>query len=147
MFCILQVSRYVPRPLTTTITDTMIDHKFFTRILFSPSHSLITIDRSHSRCSSSAAPASISLHDEVAYHAFLSLHSSTSNAIKPENLEIQLFFDVSVLEVFINSRTVLTTRVYPESGKCFGVVPFVVGEGTGMRMERCNVWELRASIE
>jgi len=58
-----------------------------------------------------------------------------------------VYFDVSVIEVFINNRTVLTTRVYPESGNCFGVMPFVAGEGReAVEMSRCEGWELRAEI-
>jgi beta-fructofuranosidase len=61
---------------------------------------------------------------------------------------VKIFYDVSVLEVFINGRTVLTTRIYPESGKCFGVLPFVVvgeeREVEGLaRVEKCQIWELR----
>jgi beta-fructofuranosidase len=49
-----------------------------------------------------------------------------------------------VLEVFVNGRTVVTTRVYPESGKCFGVMPWVVGkEKEGTRIKKFEVWELR----
>jgi beta-fructofuranosidase len=124
------------------------DHTSYTRILFSPSQSLITIDRSHSR--NSNAPASINLHPEIAYHAFLSLHNPTNTSLKPEDLEVKVYFDVSVLEVFVNSRTVLTTRVYPDSGVCFGVLPFVVGgkkEDGGVCVEKFNVWELRSNVE
>ncbi|KAI4758385.1 Arabinanase/levansucrase/invertase [Aureobasidium sp. EXF-3400] len=118
------------------------DHKLFTRILFSPLQSLITISRSHSR--SSTTPNPISLHNEIAHHAFLSLHDPTNKTVKPEDLEVRVFYDVSVLEVFVNGRTVVTTRVYPESGKCFGVMPWVVGKsGDGVGMERFEVWELR----
>ncbi|KIW74280.1 hypothetical protein Z517_12220 [Fonsecaea pedrosoi CBS 271.37] len=38
-----------------------------------------------------------------------------------ENLELHLFFDESVLEVFVNSRCVITTRIYPPGKTCFGV--------------------------
>jgi beta-fructofuranosidase len=49
------------------------------------------------------------------------------------------------LEIFVNGRTVVTTRVYPKSGKCFGVKPWVVG--VGVQMERFDVWGLSAKIE
>jgi hypothetical protein len=53
---------------------------------------------------------------------------------------------------------VLSTRVYPEEGKCFGVLPFVVGgkgdgdgvgggKGKGVGVEKFDVWELRAKDE
>jgi beta-fructofuranosidase len=89
------------------------------------------------------------LHPELASHAFLNLSTTDSSPPKPENLEVKIFYDVSCLEVFVNARTVLTTRIYPESGKCFGVLPFVVVGGkeeeaeNEVRVERCQVWELR----
>jgi beta-fructofuranosidase len=126
------------------------DHKSYTRILFSPSKSLITIDRSHS--SFSNTNTNQTLDPEVASHAFLSLTHSTNTLLasqKPEDLEIRIFYDVSVLELFINNRTTLTTRIYPESGKCFGILPFVVAEGKSSGREdiciiqKFDVWELR----
>ena len=64
-----------------------------------------------------------------------------------------------MVEVFVNSRTVVSTRVYPESGKCFGVKPFVVLKGeheteeterkkvedaeVEKQVKRFEVWELR----
>lgn len=92
------------------------------------------------------------LHPELASHAFLTLtnpHNTSPPQPKPENLEVTIFYDVSCLEVFVNGRTALTTRIYPESGKCFGVLPFVVVGGkeeeaeNEARVERCKVWELR----
>ncbi|KAJ5166480.1 uncharacterized protein N7482_005261 [Penicillium canariense] len=38
-----------------------------------------------------------------------------------ETLQIHAFFDKSVLEVFVNSRTVISTRIYHPSGQCFGI--------------------------
>ncbi|KAI5251459.1 Arabinanase/levansucrase/invertase [Aureobasidium subglaciale] len=123
-----------------------IDREAYTRILLQPSESLITIERSQSRRTDVVKP--IKLDDEIAHHAFLTLRDSITSATKPENLEIRIFFDVSVFEVFVNSRTVLTTRVYPNSGRCFGVVPFVVdSKNTKSRtqLERLRVWALKPS--
>jgi beta-fructofuranosidase len=124
------------------------DHDSYTRILFSPSKSLISIDRSHS---SNTDTITTLLHPELASHAFLTLSNPCNTSPpqpKPENLEVKIFYDVSVLEVFINGRTVLTTRIYPESGKCFGVLPFVVvGDEREaedeVKVEKCQIWELR----
>ncbi|THX80430.1 Arabinanase/levansucrase/invertase [Aureobasidium pullulans] len=122
------------------------DHKSLTRILFEPAKSLITIDRSLSRDPDSTK--SIRIHPEVAHHAFLSIRDKDTNNIRPENLDTKIFFDVSVLEIFVNSRTVITTRIYPESGKCYGISPFVVNEKdveSCARMDRFKVWELNAT--
>ncbi|CAD0040339.1 unnamed protein product [Aureobasidium pullulans] len=115
-------------------------------IFHSPAKSLITIDRSLSRDPDSTK--SIKIHPEVAHHAFLSIRDKDTNNIRPENLDTKIFFDVSVLEIFVNSRTVITTRIYPESGKCYGISPFVVDEKdveSCARMDRFKVWELNAT--
>jgi len=57
--------------------------------------------------------------------------------LERETLDIRLFYDVSVLEVFVNNRVVITTRVYPDSGTCFGIECF----GTAAA-ERFAVWPL-----
>lgn len=38
-----------------------------------------------------------------------------------ETLTVRAFFDKSVLEVFVNDRTVITTRIYHPSDRCFGI--------------------------
>ncbi|KAJ6109804.1 Glycoside hydrolase family 32 [Penicillium sp. IBT 16267x] len=38
-----------------------------------------------------------------------------------ESLKVHAFFDHNVLEVFVNERTAITTRVYHPSDRCFGV--------------------------
>ncbi|KAJ5578893.1 Glycoside hydrolase family 32 [Penicillium hetheringtonii] len=38
-----------------------------------------------------------------------------------ETLRVHAFFDRSVLEVFVNERTVISTRIYHPSEQCFGV--------------------------
>lgn len=53
---------------------------------------------------------------EEAKHTLFSFGNGTS-----ERLELHIFFDVSVLEVFVNRRTVISTRIYAKSGRCFGV--------------------------
>jgi beta-fructofuranosidase len=68
---------------------------------------------------------------ETAPHTLFSIRHHSTNTdsksngvVEQETLDIRLFFDTSILEVFINERVAITTRIYPESGKCFGVRPF-----------------------
>ena len=42
-----------------------------------------------------------------------------------EELSIHAFFDASIMEVFVNGRTAITTRIYTESATCFTMKPFV----------------------
>lgn len=82
---------------------------------------------------------------EVAPHTLL-----TTADGEHESLDIRLFFDVSVLEIFVNERVVISTRVYPESGKCFGLQPFATyredGGNDKVETKRCIAWELKQSI-
>ncbi|EXJ69528.1 uncharacterized protein A1O5_07564 [Cladophialophora psammophila CBS 110553] len=45
----------------------------------------------------------------------------TETGPKIEDLELHVFFDESVLEVFVNSRCAIATRVYPSGKRCLGV--------------------------
>lgn len=38
-----------------------------------------------------------------------------------ESLQIHAFLDNSVLEVFVNERSVISTRIYHPRGRCFGM--------------------------
>ena len=65
--------------------------------------------------------------------------------IKHETLDLRIFFDVSVLEIFVNDRVAITTRVYPDSGKCFGVNAWVAEEAHA-ELVRCKAWELGMGV-
>jgi beta-fructofuranosidase len=38
-----------------------------------------------------------------------------------ESLRVHAFFDMSVLEVFVNGRTAISTRVYHPADRCYGL--------------------------
>lgn len=40
---------------------------------------------------------------------------------KEESLHVRAFYDKSVLEIFVNSRTAISTRVYPHLDRVFGL--------------------------
>ncbi|KAK4034543.1 beta-fructofuranosidase, cell wall isozyme [Parachaetomium inaequale] len=61
----------------------------------------------------------VNISDEVAPHPLFVFH----------HLAVGIFFDASALEVFANNRAALSTRVYPDTGRCFGITPCV--ERTG----------------
>ncbi|KIW21642.1 hypothetical protein PV08_02222 [Exophiala spinifera] len=87
------------------------DFATFTSILFSPVEEIVTIDRGRS-----TTDPGINTSPERAKHTLFSFANGTS-----ETLDLHVFFDASVLEVFVNSRTAIATRIYPQGGKCFGV--------------------------
>lgn len=88
---------------------------------------------------------------EYAPHTLFTTRDPVTGKKDQETLDIRIFFDVSVLEIFVNERVVITTRIYPETGQCCGLQPFVkYHEGsTGGNepiISRCVGWELRPSI-
>jgi beta-fructofuranosidase len=61
-----------------------------------------------------------------------------------ETLQIHAYFDQSVLEVFVNGRTVISTRVYHSAGKCYSLRFFaeddnVADEAT--ELVRASAWD------
>lgn len=66
-------------------------------------------------------------------------------------MRIHAFFDTSVLEVFVNGRTAVSTRIYtPESRRCYGVRFFAElddgqgnggGGGSAAVLRRAVVWD------
>jgi beta-fructofuranosidase len=67
-----------------------------------------------------------------------------------ESLHIHAFFDKSVLEVFVNGRTVISTRIYHPSEQCFGIRFFAeeagcahieTGNEAPASLIRAEVWD------
>jgi beta-fructofuranosidase len=62
-----------------------------------------------------------------------------------ETLRVHAFFDSSVLEVFVNDRTVISTRIYHPADQCFGPL-FFAESGAGTEDERPAAVLVRASL-
>ena len=64
-----------------------------------------------------------------------------------ETLRVHAFFDSSVLEVFVNDRTVISTRIYHPAGQCFGALFFAESdagandEQPAAVLERASIWD------
>ncbi|KAK7963930.1 glycoside hydrolase family 32 protein [Apiospora saccharicola] len=119
-----------------------------TIITYQPSTETLTITRRHSTVHSD-----INTSEETAPHTLFKLldpHSAppsngdVSATARTEPLTLRVFFDVSALEIFANERTAISTRVYPESGACYGISPFV--EGGGCEMSQFDYWEMAANV-
>lgn len=94
-----------------------------TTVTFSPQTETITIDRSMSSFRSGIVKTS-----KTAPHTLFRYSDG-----KTEPLDFVLYFDTSVLEIFANDRTALTTRVYPESGACVAVK-------AASAISNCEIW-------
>ncbi|KAJ5437235.1 Glycoside hydrolase family 32 [Penicillium cf. griseofulvum] len=63
-----------------------------------------------------------------------------------ETLRVHAFFDSSVLEVFINDRTVISTRIYHPADHCFGLLFFAesdagLDEQPAAVLVRASIWD------
>jgi beta-fructofuranosidase len=90
------------------------DSSEYTRIYFDASSETLFIDRSKS----TRLPG-INVSPKKAPHTLFEMKKGETTV--REDLEFHVFFDTSVLEVFVNGRVAITTRVYPEEGTCYGI--------------------------
>lgn len=59
-----------------------------------------------------------------------------------EKLKVHIFYDKSVLEVFVNERAVITTRVYLQDTGCSGIEFFAEpADGGSVVLEEATVWD------
>ncbi|KZV98867.1 Arabinanase/levansucrase/invertase [Exidia glandulosa HHB12029] len=82
--------------------------------------------------------ASLSLPAERAPHTLFTARDPLLDEENEELLKIHAFFDTSVLEIFLNERTVITTRVYTPGARCTGLAFFAEGDAF---MTRCEIWD------
>ncbi|MDE0223772.1 MAG: glycoside hydrolase family 32 protein [Gammaproteobacteria bacterium] len=88
--------------------------------------SLVTLDTSHS-----------SIAGDVRSRA----PETAGVRLGPEEpLELRVFVDRSIVEVFVNDRQCVATRVYPERGDSTGVS--FRSQGAGSALTRLDVWEM-----
>jgi beta-fructofuranosidase len=84
---------------------------------------------------------------ERAPHTLFTRYDVKEQQEVEESLHIRAFYDTSVLEVFVNSRTVISTRIYSASDKCFGVNFFAIASpsaSAGMtlaRVKSARLWD------
>jgi len=113
------------------------DRTQYTTIVYNALDNLIFVRRDHS----SDPALNIKTETEVAPHILLSTKSKEGE-LRVETLDLRIFYDVSVLEVFVNNRVAITTRVYPDSGTCFGIEGF--GNNLG-GVKDFVVWPLKSN--
>lgn len=82
--------------------------------------------------------------DESAPHTLFTFRNEHGDDVE-ETLRVHAFFDRSVLEVFVNERTVITTRIYHPSEQCFGIRFFAEAEnfqsGEPAKLLEAQAWD------
>ena len=62
-----------------------------------------------------------------------------------ESLELRIFIDRSVLEVFANGRQCVTQRIHPTRSDSLGVVLF--SRGRSVNVKSVDAWDMAATAE
>jgi beta-fructofuranosidase len=97
-----------------------------------------TIDRSKS-----TTILGVNTSKEAAPHTLYIFKDELGN-LSLETLDIRLFYDVSVLEVFVNERTAISTRLYPSSTICYGLKVFSeqLEDAEAPELRRFDFWDI-----
>lgn len=87
---------------------------------------------------------------EIAPHTLFTYLDDVTGQAAEEKLRIRCWFDTSVLEIFINERTAISTRIYPSSSDCFGVRFYAEGLEAADQfsvLENAMIWDgLRTDV-
>ncbi|KAK3066906.1 hypothetical protein LTS18_001417, partial [Coniosporium uncinatum] len=79
---------------------------------------------------------------ERAPHTLFSSTDPVTGEARTETLSMRVWRDSSVLEVFVNERTVVSTRIYAEDGRTFGIRFFADDGVSGGAVEDGDCTEL-----
>ncbi|OJD34046.1 glycoside hydrolase family 32 protein [Diplodia corticola] len=82
--------------------------------------------------------SAVKMQTEHAPHTLFTTRDVSTGAESEEKLRVQVFYDGSVLEVFVNERTAITTRVYTSDARCVGLALFAEGDA---QVTGCSVWD------
>ncbi|GLE11137.1 hypothetical protein PINS_up023445 [Pythium insidiosum] len=115
----------------------------FTSVVYDAKTKKVVIDRSQSS-TADCTPFTASQKPnrnatEGHFHHFELLDEATC-AVRPEPLTFRVFVDVSVVEVFVNDRFVLSSRIYPCENKDSADGISLVSSGGDAVFEKVQVW-------
>lgn len=113
-----------------------------TNLYFSPQEEAFVIDRPDARLppSHDSEMVSTRLQEERAAFTLFTTRDAKTGVEREESLRIHAFYDTSVLEVFVNERAVITTRVYLEDPACSGLA-FFAEHGADVMLEKALAWD------
>ncbi|KAJ9124234.1 hypothetical protein QFC22_001033 [Naganishia vaughanmartiniae] len=142
---IVQSSVRYPSADATSVVGISIFHdesqKLHTDISFDPVNQSITIDRSNTVSpKASAVDRTINRRPESAAHTLLTYGGLGDKHM--ETLDVVILFDKSILEVFINERTIISTRIYVNGTSSQGFVRLSAHgvDAQEIVFERTGVW-------
>lgn len=109
------------------------DGREYTTIYYEPANNTVVVDRTHSSLITEFNNASVIGY----FHPYTTIDDDGNAAQEP--LSWDIFLDGSLLEVYLNDRFALTTRIYPsmESSNGFGIY---VANGASATFGTVNTW-------
>ncbi|KAI3401841.1 hypothetical protein diail_8219 [Diaporthe ilicicola] len=112
-----------------------------TKLYFTPADETFVIERPDFYAPSSykGDKQDTKLQTETAPFTLFTTRDAQTGAEVEETMVVNIFYDGSVLEVFVNNRAVITTRVYLENARCTGLEFFA--DGAGAVLEEAVVWD------
>lgn len=111
------------------------DGQEYTTITYNPSNYTLVVDRSHSSLITEFNNASV-----VGYFYPYTLTPATGYGnVTQEPITMDVFLDGSLLEVYINERFALATRIYPSMLASTGVGLYVA-EGASATVDAVDLW-------
>ncbi|EAU33621.1 predicted protein [Aspergillus terreus NIH2624] len=116
-----------------------------TKVYFTPKTETLHVDRSHS----TSIPG-LCLANEAAPHTLFRRRSKDdeNDVFELEPLTLSMFFDGSILEIFANDRTAITTRVYLSDNSLSEIQPWIEyepgknGSATDCKLLSFQLWKL-----
>jgi sucrose-6-phosphate hydrolase SacC (GH32 family) len=109
------------------------DGREYTTIYYEPSNNTIVVDRSHSSLLDGFANSSV-----IGYFYPYTIQGDYGNATQ-EALAWDIFVDGSLVEIYVNDRFALTTRIYPSMESSTGVGIYVPS-GSSATFESIDMW-------
>jgi beta-fructofuranosidase len=110
------------------------DMKEYTTIIYEPSNNTLLVERAHSSLLKQFNTATV-----TGYFYPYSITSSDGTVAK-ESITMDVFLDGSLLEVYVNNRFALSTRIYP-SMECSTGYGVYVSDGAKATFESVKVWD------
>jgi beta-fructofuranosidase len=106
----------------------------YTTLTYDPVSQYLIFDRTHSSLITQFANSII-----YAKHALLTTMIN-GNMTQMEALSLRIFVDNSLVEVYANSRTVISTHIYPALSDSTGLGYMVGGSGVSIAFSNVSVW-------
>lgn len=141
---------------TTTTTTTTTAPPVTTVLYYAPEEESFVIERPdiyfEDQAKAKEEEWSPQLQQEVAPFTLFTSRDAQTGVVEEERLRVHVLYDGSVVEVFVNERVAITTRIYLQDQKCSGLEFFAetspsrssgeaAGGAHGCVLEQAAVWD------